>query len=166
MVEPAEEVSLAPLTTEIVSAYVSHNQIAIAELADLISAVAGQLGRIGPAPEQPAEAKPAPAVPVRRSVQPDYLVCLVCVKKQKLLKLHMAVEHSLTPDKYRETFGLASDYLMASPNYTQRRRELALKIGLGRPKKPARKARKSTAPRERPQRPEVARPAPDTSGRA
>ena len=158
MVEPAEEVSLAPLTTEIVSAYVSHNQIAIAELADLISAVAGQLGRIGPAPEQPAEAKPAPAVPVRRSVQPDHLVCLVCGKKQKVLKRHLAVEHGLTPDQYRRTFDLGPDYPMAAPSYRQQRRELALKIGLGQPKKPARRARKSTAPRQRPQRnqPEVA----------
>ena len=158
MVEPAEEVSLAPLTTEIVSAYVSHNQIAIAELADLISAVAGQLGRIGPAPGQPAEAQPAPAVPVRRSVQPDHLVCLVCGKKQKVLKRHLAVEHGLTPDQYRRTFDLGPDYPMAAPDYTQRRREFALQIGLGGPKKPARKERKLTARRGTPQRsePEVA----------
>jgi predicted transcriptional regulator len=72
-------------------------------------------------------------------------VCLICGRKQKLLKRHLAVEHELTPNQYRETFGLKSDYPMAAPNYTQQRRELAVKIGLGRPKKPARRTRKLTA---------------------
>ncbi len=145
-------------TAEIVSAYVSHNQIATAELAGLISAVAGQIGRIGSEPEQSAEAKPELAVPVRRSIHPDCLVCLACGKKQKLLRRHLAVEHDLTPDTYRETFGLRSDYPMAAANYTQRRRELAVEIGLGRPKKPARKGRQSTARRatSRRKQPEVA----------
>jgi predicted transcriptional regulator len=89
--------------------------------------------------------KPEPAVPVRRSVRPDHLVCLVCGKKQKLLKRHLAVEHELTPDQYRETFGLKSDYPMAAPNYAQQRRELAVKIGLGRPKKATRRRRRKAA---------------------
>ena len=147
MTESSEQNSLASFTAEIVSAYVSHNQIATAELAGLISAVAGQLGRIGSEPEQPAEKTVEPAVPVRRSVQPDYLVCLMCGKKQKILKRHLAVEHDLTPQKYREIFALRSDYPMAAPNYTQRRRELAVQIGLGQPKKPARKGRKPAAGR-------------------
>jgi len=78
-------------------------------------------------------------VAVRRSVRPDHLVCLVFGKKHKLLKRHLAVEHELTPNQYRETFGLKPDYPMAAPNYTQQRRELALSIRLGRPKKPARR---------------------------
>jgi predicted transcriptional regulator len=82
---------------------------------------------------------------VRRSVQPDHLVCLICGRKQKLLKRRLAVEHELTPNQYRERFDLKPDYPMAAPNYAQQRRELALSIGLGRPKKPARRARKSTA---------------------
>jgi predicted transcriptional regulator len=72
-------------------------------------------------------------------------VCLLCGKKQKLLKRHLAVEHELTPNQYRETFGLKSDYPMAAPNYTQKRRELAFSIGLGRPKKAARRPRSSAA---------------------
>jgi predicted transcriptional regulator len=72
-------------------------------------------------------------------------VCLICGKKQKLLKRHLAVEHELTPDGYRQTFGLKPDYPMVAPDYAQQRRELALSIGLGRPKKPARRRRKSTA---------------------
>jgi predicted transcriptional regulator len=89
--------------------------------------------------------KPEPVVSVRRSVRADHLVCLICGKKQKLLKRHLAVEHELTPNQYRETFGLKPDYPMAAPNYTEQRRELALSIGLGRPKKPARRARKAPA---------------------
>jgi predicted transcriptional regulator len=111
----------------------------------LISNVASEMAKIGTAVELPAEDKPEPAVSVRRSIQPDHLVCLVCGKPQKVLKRHLAVQHELTPDQYRETFGLKPDYPMAAPNYAQQRRELAVKIGLGRPKKPARRRRKSTA---------------------
>jgi predicted transcriptional regulator len=82
---------------------------------------------------------------MRRSVRPDHLVCLICGKKQKLLKRHLAVEHELTPNQYREPFGLKPDYPMAAPNYAERRRELALEIGLGRPKKPVRRRRRKAA---------------------
>ena len=142
-VEPRS--SLAELTVEIVSAYVAHNQIASSEVAKLITVVAGELNKIGTEVEPPTEEKPEPAVPVRRSIRPDHLVCLICGKKQKLLKRHLAVEHELTPNQYRETFGLKSDYPMVAPNYAQQRRELALSIGLGQPKKPARRRQKSTA---------------------
>ena len=81
---------------------------------------------------------------VRRSGRRDHLVCLICGKKQKLIKRHLAVKHDLTPGQYRETFGLKSDYPMAAPNYAQQRRELAVKIGLGPPRK-QRRGRKSTA---------------------
>jgi predicted transcriptional regulator len=83
---------------------------------------------------------------VRRSVRPDHLVCLICGKKQKLLKRHLTVEHELTPDEYRQKFGLKTDYPMVAPDYAQQRRELALSIGLGKPKKAARRRRKP-APR-------------------
>jgi predicted transcriptional regulator len=136
---------LAQLTAEIVSAYVSNNEIAPSELGGLITTVAGQLSKVGVEPDQPAEEKPEPAVSARRSIRPDHLVCLICGRKQKLLKRHLAVEHELTPNRYRETFGLKPDYPMAAPSYAQRRREIAFRIGLGRPKKPARRARKSTA---------------------
>jgi predicted transcriptional regulator len=136
--------SVARLTAEIVSAYVANNKIAPSDLAMLISTVASEMAKIGTAVEPSAEEKPEPAVSVRRSIQPDHLVCLVCGKPQKVLKRHLAVQHELTPDQYRETFGLKLDYPMAAPNYTQRRRELAVKIGLGRPKK-RRRGRRSTA---------------------
>jgi predicted transcriptional regulator len=138
-----EPTSIATLTAEIVSAYVSKNQIATSELASLISAVAGQLGKVGAEPEQPAEAKSEPAVSVRRSVRPDHLVCLVCGKPKKTLKRHLAVRHDLTPAEYRERFGLKPDYPMTAPNYTQQRREVAFATGLGRLESPAVRGKKA-----------------------
>ena len=141
----ATPANTAELTAEIVSAYVSNNKIAPSELAGLITSVAGQLNKLGAEPEQPAEEKPEPAVSVRRSIRPDHLVCLICGKPQKVLKRHLAVQHDLTPAQYRERFGLKPDYPMVAPNYAQQRREVALKLGLGKTKKQARRARKSIA---------------------
>jgi predicted transcriptional regulator len=140
-VEPPS--SLAQLTAEIVSAYVSNNKIAPSELAMLISNVAREMVKVGTPVELPAEEKPEPAVSVRRSIQPNHLICLVCGKPQKILKRHLAVQHDLTRAEYRERFGLKPDYPMTAPQYAEQRRELALQIGLGRPKK--RRRRKSTA---------------------
>jgi predicted transcriptional regulator len=133
--DDAEPVSLAEITVEIVSAYVAHNQVAASDLPKVISTVAGELRTLGRGPQTAMPNRPEPAVSVRRSVQPDHLVCLVCGKKQKLIKRHLAVEHDLTPNQYRDSFGLKPDYPMAAPNYAQQRREHAVKIGLGRPKK-------------------------------
>jgi predicted transcriptional regulator len=144
--------SLAQLTAEIVSAYVANNEIALSDVAMLITAVGTQMAKIDTEVEPTAEEKPEPAVPVRRSIQPDHLVCLVCGQPQKVLKRHLAVQHGLTPTQYRERFGLKPEYPMAAPKYVQRRRELALSIGLGRPKKPARRRPKSTA-RPKPPKP-------------
>jgi len=153
MADGAEPANLAEMTVGIVSAYVVHNQVAAADLPKVISTVAGGLRSLGREPEAAVPNKPEPAVPVRRSVRPDHLVCLICGKKHKLLKRHLAVEHELAPSQYRETFGLKPDYPMAAPNYAQQRREVALKIGLGRPGKPGRRRPKSTG---RPPRPAVA----------
>jgi predicted transcriptional regulator len=138
--ESLEQTTLAELTAEIVSAYVSSNQITPSDLGMLVSTVGSELGKVGTGLEQSAgsESKPKPAVPVRRSIASDHLVCLVCGKKQKLLKRHLIVEHSLTPDEYRKLFDLKADYPVVAPSYAQRRRELAVKLGLGRPKKPVR----------------------------
>jgi predicted transcriptional regulator len=130
---------------EIVAAYVAHNQVAASDLPKVIRAVAGGLSTSGRESEAAVPSKPEPAIPVRRSVRPDYLVCLICGKKQKLLKRHLAVEHELTPKQYRETFELKPDYPMAAPGYSQQRRELAHKIGLGRPKKAMRQRRRKAA---------------------
>jgi predicted transcriptional regulator len=145
MDEQFEGTKVAALTAEIVAAYVASHTVRVPEVPGLINAVGAELASLGGESEPSAPEKPQPAVSVRRSVRPDHLVCLICGKKQTLLRRHLAVEHELTPDQYRETFGLKSDYPMAAPNYAQQRRELALSIGLGRPKKPARRARKSTA---------------------
>jgi predicted transcriptional regulator len=146
--EGLERTTLAELTAEIVSAYVSYNEIVPSDLATLVSTVASELRQVGTRIEQAVEVKAEPAVAVRRSIGRDHLICLICGKKQKLLKRHLAVEHSLTPGQYRESFGLKPDYPMAAPSYAQQRRELALKSGLGRSKKPARRRqKKSSAPK-------------------
>jgi predicted transcriptional regulator len=82
---------------------------------------------------------------VRRSIQPDHLLCLVCGKPQKILKRHLAVQHQLTPAEYRARFELRPDYPMIAPNYAQQRREVALKLGLGKPRKAGTKRRKPAA---------------------
>jgi predicted transcriptional regulator len=127
--EPEEPQSVAKLTTEIVVAYVTRNTIAVADLGDLIGAVAGVLRTLGR--EQPEPAKPEPAVPVRRSIHDSHLVCLVCGKWQKTLRRHLDVAHQLTPEAYREQFGLKPDYPMAAPGYSRQRSEMAKRTGLG-----------------------------------
>jgi predicted transcriptional regulator len=134
----------AELTAEIVSAYVSNNKMAASDLAMLINTVGHEMAKVGTAVEPPAEEKPEPAVSIRRSIQPNHLICLVCGKPQKVLKRHIAVQHDLTPGQYRERFELKPDYPMVAPNYAQQRREVALQTGLGRPKKPTRGRRKAS----------------------
>jgi predicted transcriptional regulator len=141
--EQSDRSTIPELTTEIVAAYVSYHKLRVQDVPTVIKAVGVELASLGTEAEPSVMEKPEPVVPVRRSIRPDHLVCLICGRKQKLLKRHLAVEHELTPNQYREAFGLKSDYPMAAPNYTQQRRELALSIGLGRPKKPARRVRKS-----------------------
>ena len=143
MEEQSERSNIAELTTEIVAAYVSFHKLRVLDVSGVINAVGTELAALGTGTASLALDKPEPAVSVRRSVRPDHLVCLICARKQKLLKRHLAVEHGLTPNQYRETFGLKSDYPMVAPNYAEQRRELAVKIGLGRPKKSARGVRQS-----------------------
>ena len=121
--------SVAELTTEIVVAYVTKNTIAPADLGDLIGAVARALDALSR--KEPEPARPEPAVPVRRSIQDDHLVCLVCGKRQKTLRRHLDVAHQLTPEAYREQFGLKPDYPMAAPGYSRQRSEMARRMGLG-----------------------------------
>ena len=130
--EPEQEElrSVAELTTEIVVAYVTGNSIAPADLGDLIGAVGRALEALGR--KEPEPAKPEPAVSVRRSIQDDHLVCLVCGKQQKILRRHLDVAHRLTPEAYREQFGLKPDYPMAAPSYSRQRSEMARRVGLGR----------------------------------
>jgi MucR family transcriptional regulator, transcriptional regulator of exopolysaccharide biosynthesis len=160
--ESSEPATLAEVTAEIVAAYVSHNTIAPADVAALITSVAGQLARIGTEAEPPSEEHFEPAVPVRRSIHPDRLLCLVCGKAQKVLKRHLSVKHDLTPAGYRARYELRSDYPMIAPAYAQQRREVALKLGLGRPK-PAR-GRRTGKPLGRPRKTALSQPAAPDAG--
>jgi predicted transcriptional regulator len=139
--EQEEPQSVAKLTSEIVVAYVTRNTIAPADLGDLIGAVARALGTLGR--EQAEPVKPEPAVPVRRSVHDDHLVCLVCGKPQKVLRRHLGVAHQLTPDAYREQFGLKPNYPMTAPGYAKQRSEMAKRVGLGQRVQPAGRRQRS-----------------------
>ena len=120
------------LTVRIVSAHVGHNNVAQADLPALIAQVYGALSSLGKAAESTAPVRPEPAVSIRKSITPDYLVCLEDGKKLKMLKRHLASAYNMTPDQYRERWGLQADYPMVAPNYAQQRSELAKTIGLGR----------------------------------
>jgi predicted transcriptional regulator len=141
--EQLEHSVLAEMTAEIVSAYVSHHQILPAEVPSLIGSVAGKLATLGTEQADAAPAKPQPIVAVRRSIGRDHITCLICGKKQKLLKRHLAAAHGQTPAEYRDMFALKSDYPMTAPSYVEMRSEIARRTGLGRPKKaPPRRAAK------------------------
>ena len=122
--------TLITLTADIVSAHVSNNSVAVNDLPQLIQNVHGALSGLGVRVQEP-EAKPEPAVSVRSSVKPDYIVCLEDGKKLKMLKRHLMTHYQMTPDEYRANWGLAADYPMVAPNYAEQRRTLAKKIGLG-----------------------------------
>lgn len=149
MAEELDRSKLAEMTAEIVSAYVAHNQVLPADLPNLIGSIAGKLATLGSEEEQ-AAAKPEPVVPVRRSLSRDHITCLMCGRKQKLLKRHLASAHNLTPPEYREMFGLRRDYPMTAPSYVEMRAEIARRVGLGRPKKPGQQRRAKAAPAKRP----------------
>jgi predicted transcriptional regulator len=132
--------TLITLTADIVSAHVSNNSVAVSDLPLLINNVHGALAGLGDQPETPAP-KLEPAVSVRSSIKPDYVVCLEDGKKLKMLKRHLMTHYNLTPDQYRQKWGLNADYPMVAPNYAEQRRALAKKIGLGTKRKrtPAKK---------------------------
>ena len=124
--------TLITLTADIVSAHVSNNSVSVNDLPQLISNVHGALVGLGGAAAVPEpEVKAVPAVPIRSSIKPDYLVSLEDGKKLKMLKRHLMTHHQMTPEDYRRKWGLPSDYPMVAPNYAEQRRSLAKKIGLG-----------------------------------
>jgi len=121
---------LLTLTTEIVSSHVANNTVAVSDLPNLIDNVFSTLARLGT--DAKAEApKQEPAVSVRASIKPDYIVCLEDGKKLKMLKRHLMTHYNMTPEEYRAKWNLAADYPMVAPNYAAQRRTLAKKIGLG-----------------------------------
>jgi predicted transcriptional regulator len=119
------------LTSEVVSAYVANNSVASADLPGLIAQVHAALLRAANGDLVGASEKSKPAVPVKRSIHADYLICLEDGKKFKSLKRHLSSEFKLTPDQYREKWNLPRDYPMVAPNYAAKRSDLAKKMGLG-----------------------------------
>jgi len=131
MTENSGDSSYIALTANIVSAYVSNNTVPSSEIANLIGQVHSALLRVsGGQPTAPAEPL-KPAVPVKRSINSDYIVCLEDGKKFKSLKRHLRTQYGLTPEQYREKWNLPSDYPMVAPNYAAARSQLAKQMGLG-----------------------------------
>jgi predicted transcriptional regulator len=137
--EVAED-TLLTLTADIVAAHVSNNSVAVNDLPHLIQNVHQALAGISGSGAG-AEAKPEPKVSIRASVKPDFITCLECGKKQKMLKRHLMTNHEMTPVDYRQKWGLSSDYPMVAPNYAEQRRALAKSIGLGTKRRRTRKAK-------------------------
>jgi len=121
---------LLTLTADIVAAHVSNNSVAVNDLPNLIQNVHSALNGISGRSSAP-EPKPEPKVPIRSSVKPDFIVCLEDGKRLKMLKRHLMTHYNMTPDQYRQKWGLSSDYPMVAPNYAEQRRTLAKSIGLG-----------------------------------
>lgn len=122
---------LMGLTTDIVSSHVANNKVEVAELPTLIESVYRALYSLNEKAGQATE-KPRPAVPIKKSIMPDFIVCLEDGKRLKMLKRHLKTRYDMTPDEYRERWGLPSDYPMVAPNYAEQRRFLAKQIGLGK----------------------------------
>ncbi|MEE8284718.1 MAG: MucR family transcriptional regulator [Alphaproteobacteria bacterium] len=131
MADPKETNDLLELTTEIVSSHVANNPVAIQDIPDLIRQVYGTLTTIDQGPSAQAD-RPQPAVPIKRSITPDHIICLEDGRKLKMLKRHLKTAYNMTPEQYRERWGLPADYPMVAPNYAKQRSNLAKKIGLGR----------------------------------
>ena len=121
---------LLALTTEIVSAYFANNRVEAGDVAALVKTVFDKLSALGS--EEAAPTELTPAVPIKKSVTDDYIVCLEDGKKLKMLKRHLMTAYGMTPEQYRAKWGLKPDYPMVAPNYALKRQELAKKIGLGR----------------------------------
>ncbi len=129
--ENVERSEILALTSDIVSSHVANNSVAMADVPHLIEQVFHTLSKLGDEPAEAPVEKPKPAVPIRRSITPDYIICLEDGKKLKMLKRHLRTAYGMSPEEYRERWGLPADYPMVAPNYAAQRRTLAKKIGLG-----------------------------------
>jgi len=127
---PAEE--LLRMTSEVAAAYVSNNNLPSAQLPDVIRTIHESLAALSGARDAAAAEPPTPAVAIKKSITPDYIVCLEDGKKLKMLKRHLRSTYNMTPDEYRHRWGLPADYPMVAPNYAAQRSAFAKKIGLGR----------------------------------
>ncbi|MEI2384613.1 MucR family transcriptional regulator [Breoghania sp. JC706] len=131
MTENATDDNLIDLTADIVSAYVSNNTVPATDLPQLINEVYGALQKTSGVVSEPEPEPLKPAVPVKKSVTPDYIICLEDGKQFKSLKRHLRTHYDMTPEEYREKWGLPADYPMVAPNYAAARSDLAKKMGLG-----------------------------------
>ena len=127
-----ERSEILQLTSDIVSSHVSNNPVPTGDLPEFIEAIFRKLDVLANVPEEEPVEELKPAVPIKKSVTPDHIICLEDGKKLKMLKRHLKTSYNMTPEDYRERWGLASDYPMVAPNYAAKRQELAKKIGLGR----------------------------------
>ncbi len=133
--QPSEQVSaeeILRMTAEVVSAYLSNNVLPAGQIAEVIQTVHSSLNALGTGKAESAAEPLRPAVPVKKSVTPDYIICLEDGRKLKMLKRHLRSTYHMTPEEYRAKWGLPSDYPMVAPNYAQQRSDFAKKIGLGR----------------------------------
>ena len=133
---PGSNDALLRMTADVVTAYVGNNTVAPTDLADVIRTVHASL-RQAQASETAVSAAPKPAVPVKKSITPDYLICLEDGRELKMLKRHLRTTYNMTPDEYRAKWGLEPDYPMVAPNYARRRSEFAKQIGLGQKRRRA-----------------------------
>lgn len=131
MTEKISPNELLSMTTEIVSAHLSNNTVAVADIPQLIKLVYTSLAQQGAEEQREVQERPVPAVPIKKSVMPDYIICLEDGKKLKMLKRHLKTRYNMTPEEYRKKWGLPDDYPMVAPSYAKQRSELAKKIGLG-----------------------------------
>jgi len=129
MSEQMSSKEILSLTAQIVAAHISHNTVPVNELPKLLQQIFGTLTTIGEIGETPVS--PKPAVSIRKSISPDYIICLEDGKKLKMLKRHLKTSYNITPDEYRMRWGLPSDYPMVAPNYAKQRSKLAKASGLG-----------------------------------
>ena len=127
----ADVSELLTLTADIVASHVSNNGVPVSELPQLIQQVYGTLAALGQE-QAPAPERPQPAVSVRKSITPDYIICLEDGKKLKMLKRYLRAAFKMTPEEYRARWGLPQDYPMVAPNYAKKRSEFAKKMGLGK----------------------------------
>ena len=133
---PGSGDALLRMTSDVVTAYVGNNTVAPSDLAEVIRTVHASL-RQAQAGENAAAAPPKPAVPIKKSITPDYLICLEDGRELKMLKRHLRTTYGMTPDEYRAKWSLDPDYPMVAPNYARRRSEFAKQIGLGQKRRKA-----------------------------
>ncbi len=130
--EKPQKDDVMKMAVDIVSAYVSNNPLPSAQITEVIRSVFGTLDSLNSVGADVREEAPKPAVPVKKSVTPDFLICLEDGKKLKMLKRHLRTNYGMTPDEYKAKWGLPADYPIVAPNYAAQRSEFAKKIGLGR----------------------------------